>query len=240
MADRGFIRNDELHCMEEVEVIYSKNQNQDQNENEKSKTITENAINETTKNHRDVEWTGQNTETIIRWQKDLEVLAYIYQDQSNYYASYIKHVLILSVIGSTIVAIMSTVNAANGIQLSGTYIILYNVVIAVIATLIGTINTLIPMFNWDNKFQDYKDYSDDLIRLWTSIELELNMAEKHRIDSDDYVKRIFGQYLTLKQQAPDMKDIDAETSQKKFKNKLYDNLLWEQKFKKKMEELIVK
>jgi len=178
------------------------------------------------------EWNDENVETVTRWQKELEITSFVYSDNAEYYDKYIQNIIILSQIMSAVIAIMSVVSITLG-PIGGQWVIFgFDVAIALIAATVTVLNALIKIKNWDTFLRTYTNYSNDLNQLWIDIETELNMGSEHRIEADDFIKRIYGKYVNLKQNAPGITNRAATTSRRKYQNNVFENQVWNQKFNK--------
>lgn len=184
------------------------------------------------------EWTQENLDTVVKWQKDLEIMSFIYSDNAEYFNRYINNIVVTSQLLAGIITLTSLVAITLG-PLGGQWVIFgFNIGVAFISAVIVVLNALIKIYSWDSKLQIYTNYSNNLSGLWVTIESEINIGDSHRLNANEFIKRIYGQYISIKQRAPPIAHADSTRSQRKYKENIFENQAWNLKFNKLMSNLV--
>ncbi len=178
------------------------------------------------------DWNEENVATVTQWQKELEITSFVYSDNAEYYFNYIQNVNLATQIIASVIAIMSVVSITLG-PIGGQWVIFgFDVAIACMAATITVLNALIKIKHWDTLLGLYTNYSNELNELWIDIESEMNMGSENRLEAEEFIKRIYGKYVSLKQNAPGITNTAAKNSRRKYQNNVFENQVWNQKFNK--------
>lgn len=189
-------------------------------------------------------WLKQNTDTIAGWKRDLELMAFVYTTCKERFVGYIQNILVATLAVSTVAAVLSAINVALGGSFLGTgadyktAILALNVVVLAATGVTTGLNGLIKIYGWDISSGQYNDFVGRIGGLWTVIDSELNMPAEQRAPAADFMKRIYGQYIMLKQLAPGIASGAVKAAYLQYQNAAYDNYVWENQFAKKFQQAV--
>ena len=93
---------------------------------------------------------------------------------------------------------------------------------------------LIKIYGWDDIIRKLTKFVEKLDSNWFVFETESNIAAAHRTNAEDFIKRADGQYMYLMQQCPPIIGEDYSEANRKYKERLFDDYMWSQKFKQRM------
>lgn len=189
-------------------------------------------------------WSKQNTDTIAGWKRDLELMAFVYTTCKERFGGYIQHILVATLVVSTVAAVLSAINVTLGGSFLGsgtdykTAILALNVIVLAATGMTTILNGLIKIYSWDTSSVQYNDFVGRIGGLWTVIDSELNMPAEHRAPAKDFMKRVYGQYTMLKQLAPGIASAVVKAAHLQYQNAAYDNYVWENQFAKKFQQAV--
>lgn len=179
-------------------------------------------------------WTIENSETVIKWQKDLEYTSFIYTDAAELYAKYVRVMLLITAAGTGVSAVIASLNIVLFQFNCFTALLVFLIIATSGSVYISAFNFMAIFFSWEEKSQLYSEYSARVFSIWKIIETELKIPEEQRIEAKDFMKRIYDQYLKIKNQCPYIPISQASKSEQKYKNNIFENVKWNSLFNKRM------
>lgn len=180
------------------------------------------------------QWTIENSETVTKWQKDLEYTSFIYTDSAELYTKYVRVMLVITAIGTGLLAVLASLNIVLFQFNYSSALLAFLIVITLGAVFISGLNFAIIFFSWEEKSQSYSEYSARVYSIWKIIKDEMEIPKEQRNEARDFMKRIYGQYLSIKNQSPYIPISQAIKSERKYKNDIFENVKWNSLFGKRI------
>jgi len=189
-------------------------------------------------NSNENNWSNNNTHTIEKWSKSVELTSFVYNDVLDKHTASVQIILIIVLVLGAIMTIISGINVALGTisSINSVWIVFgLNVALFCCAAGITIATGLIKINSWDDRITDYTIYIERLSALWVILKSELDMSAENRINAADFIKRMHGQYINLIQQGPQIGWKECQESTNKYKNKNFTNFKWNNKYGKTLE-----
>ena len=180
-------------------------------------------------------WTQENEETVKKWQTDIEKSAFVYGEILLNNSKNMERVLVLTLVISTLMTLLSALAVTLG-PLDFKWVVLaFDIVILFGSSIVAVMSGLIKIYGWDETIKKLTRFVQKLDSNWFVFETELSMAPVHRTNADDFLQRADGQYMYLMQQCPPISGEDYSEANRKYKERLFDDYMWSQKFKKRFQ-----
>jgi len=189
-------------------------------------------------NSNENNWSNNNTHTIEKWSKSVELTSFVYNDVLDKHTASVQIILIIVLVLGALMTIISSINVALGTisSINSVWIVFgLNVAIFCCGAGITIAAGLIKINSWDDRITDYTIYIERLSALWVILKSELDMSAENRINAADFIKRMHGQYINLIQQGPQIGWKECLESTNKYKNKDFTNFKWNNKYGKTLE-----
>ena len=189
------------------------------------------------KNVRKHGWGELNIKIVENWKVSLEESSFVFNDTAEYYERLTQLVLLLSLLLGSLMTIISALTITLGSMRNQWIVLGFNIGMLGGSGIIAFANSLEKIYSWDDKQKRYGEHSQKLYALWLTLDTEMILSTSHRFPARDFIKRKIGEYSFLMQQGPYISMIDYNKASHKFKNNLYSEELWINKFNKKRTEM---
>ena len=186
------------------------------------------------------EWTEDITNTIVKWKDDIAKNSFIYGELLERKVFSMQGILIFTLILSIFMTILSSISVALtslNISINFQWVIFsFNVIILVASGVITGLNGAIKVFSIDDDIKIFTRIIEKLDTLWFVFETELNKPSKDRQNAKDFITKVDGDYMHLMQICPHVSVNDYVRANKSYQESLSNNLIWQHKFRKEVEE----
>jgi hypothetical protein len=180
-------------------------------------------------------WDTENVQTIRKWQREIEKSSFIYGMILENTDRTLMRILAMTLVISTVCALLSTISASLDGDKYKSIIFSFNIILAVLSSIILILNGLIRIYGWDDDVKNISKFVEKLYDRWIVFETELTVPANQRHDGIEFIKKHDGLHITLMQQAPYVPHSKYKEGCIKFKKFVKDecnNHVWEQKFRK--------
>lgn len=196
-------------------------------------------------------WTPQVEATIRKWQKDIEKSSFIYSELLANNNNRMQQALVATLLLSALITLLSALSVALGaltttVAVNATttstseHITWTLFTFSIVQTLAGigivVWNGLLKVYGWDVAVQNLTRFVERLDSQWFVFETELSIPAAQRLNGDDFIKRADGDYMHLMQQCPPIMGDDYVAANQKYQERLFNNFVWQQKFKLRIED----
>ena len=182
------------------------------------------------------DWTEKNEKTVHKWQTDIEKTSFIYGEVLLDKTLKMNVALVIALISS----ILNTLLAALAVTLAFLDLkwigIGFEISILLSSGIAAVAMGLMKLFNLELRVEELIRFVEKLDNAWYLFEIELNMSSDQRTNATDFIKRADGQYLSLMQHCPMLNAREYSKANKRYQERLFDNYMWSQKFRKHVEQ----
>lgn len=181
-------------------------------------------------------WSEKNVKIVEGWKESLEEASFVFNDTAEYYERLNQLVLVLSLILGSVMTVVSAISVTLISMQNQWVVLIFNIGMLSGSAIIAFVNSLEKVYSWDDKERQYGEHSQKLYALWLTLNTEMTLSNVQRFPAHDFIKRKIGEYGFLMQQGPYISMVDYNKSSHKYKNNIYNEEIWRNKFnKKKME-----
>ncbi len=186
------------------------------------------------------DWTEKNLNTIIKWRDDIAKNSFIYGQLLDTKEFYLQMILVLTLILGTLITILAGVSVAlSTLDVDSNFqwvIFWFNIIMLCSSGTIITLNGIVKIFSLDDKIKILTKIIEKLDTQWFIFETELNKPSNQRENAKDFIKRVDGDYMHLMQICPHVGINDYVKANKRYQESLSNNLIWQHRFRKQVEE----
>ena len=149
-------------------------------------------------------WTQDNVNTVLKWQKDIGKSSFIYGRILEKKEFFMQFILIFTLILSVLITIFSGLSVAlSSLDIDVKWVVFsFNVVILFLAGIATTLTGLLKIFGIDEDIKKLTKLVEKLDNQWFIFETEMNISPEERQNAADFIKRMDGNYMHSMQLCP--------------------------------------
>jgi len=191
------------------------------------------------------DWSPETEATARKWQRDIEKSSFVYGELLANNDHRMQQVLVTTLMLSALMTLLAALSAALGALQPATLgisaaglkwtVFTFSVLIALSASMVMLGNGIMTIYGWDSNVKNLTKFVQRLDSEWFVFETELNIPKNQRQNGIDFIKRADGNYMHLMQQCPPISGDDYVNANQKYQERLFDNFVWQQKFKQRIE-----
>ena len=184
------------------------------------------------------DWTKKNIKTICKWKDDIAKNSFIYGQLLDRKEYYLFTFSILTLVLATFMTIISGISVAVGaLEIDTRWIVFsFNIIILISSGIITSLNGIVKLFSWEDEIKVLTKIIEKLDNQWFVFETELSISPEQRQNAKEFIKRADGDYMKLMQNCPHISVDDYVKCNKSYQERLSENLVWQRRFEKNLEE----
>ena len=182
------------------------------------------------------DWDKKNTNTVIKWRDDIAKNSFIYGQLLDGKEFYLFTFSVLTLVLATFMTILSGISVAvTALDIDSKWIVFsFTVIILIASGIVTTLNGIIKIFGWQNEIKDLTKIIEKLDNQWFVFETELSISADQRQNAKDFIAK--ADYMHLMQICPHISVDDYVKANKSYQQRLSENLVWQHRFQKQLEE----
>jgi len=182
------------------------------------------------------DWTKENTETIRKWQSDIEKTSFVYGEILAGITVTMQRILIAVLVINAIMTLFSALSVALAFLDKKWVPIGFNIGIGLGAAAVTIMTGIVKIYGWEAMIRNFAKFTEKLDNTWFAIETELTIPPDQRFNAKDFIKRYDGEYMHLMRQCPPITGDDYSNANRKYKERLFSDHMWSLKFKQRIRE----